>query len=227
MSETLIEPVGDDEILDADPDALQFSAIMTGDVFVSVSVAGDKAPITVMLAGHPCSIRQARGQLRPRLPCVRIVDYQHVPYRKWPTGHFNAFPISSDVGLGAVGADLQEWVTVDSAELTRERRKLTLTERGFVVLHQRIVCSLTRVVVDPLRIEEAAHHVLREAELERDWVEDLDGQAPINELIGEFADFMDRENRRERLKRRDGEGTVRREVRDHLRKIRSPSPDGE
>lgn len=221
MTTSLIEPSGDDEILDADPDALRFSAIMTGDVFASVSVAGERDPITVMVAGHPCTIRGAHGALRPRVACVRVVDYQRVPYRVWPTGHRNVFPIAASVGLGDVAADLQEWVTVDSAELRRDDRKLTLTERGFVVLHQRIVASLTRVIVDAVKIERAAHHVLREAELERDWVEELDETKPIDDLVADFAAFMDAEDRRERLKRPELESEVRKEVRTHLRELRS------
>jgi hypothetical protein len=218
---TLIEPCGDDEIVDADPEALRFSAIMTGDVFESVSLVGQPDPITVMVAGHPCTIRGAHGALRPRVACVRVVEYQHVPYRVWPTGHRNVFPLPASVGLGNVAADLQEWVTVDSTELQRANRKLTLTERGFVVLHQRIVSSLTRVIVDPVEIERAAHHVLREAELERDWLEELDGTKPIDEIVADFALFMDGDERRERLKRPELESAVRKEVRTHLRELRS------
>ena len=217
MTGALIEPSGDDEILDADPEALRFSAIMTGDVFESVAVIGEVQPITVMIAGHPCTIRGAGGALRPRVTCVRVVDYQSVPYRAWPNGHRNAFPIAASVGLGLVAADLQEWITVDSVELRRVNRKLTLTERGFVVLHQRIVASLTRVVVDPVEIERAAHHVLREAELERDWVEELDETKPIDDLIADFATFMDDKQRRELLKDPSTESAVRKELRSQLR----------
>jgi hypothetical protein len=218
---TLIEPSGDDEILDADREALRFSAIMTGDVFQSVSLGGKPDPITVMVAGHPCTIRGAHGALRPRVVCVRVFDYQHVPYRIWPTGHRNVFPIAASVGLGSVAADLQEWVTVDSTELRRADRKLTLTERGFVVLHQRVVASLTRVIVDPVEIERAAHHVLREAELERDWVEELDGTKPIEDLVADFAAFMDGNGRRDRLKAPELESAVRKEVRTQLGELRS------
>lgn len=221
MTANLIEPTGDDEILDADPDALKFNAIMTGDVFASVAMAGEAEPATVMVAGHPCTIRGAHGALRPRVACVRVVTYHRVPYRVWPTGHRNVFPIAGSAGLGEVAADLQEWVTVDSSELTRTNRRLTLTERGFVVLHQRIVASLTRVVVDPILVEAAAHHVLREAELERDWVQELDATAAVEDLVAGFAAFMDDADRRERLKRPELESAVRKELRAHLRELTS------
>lgn len=156
MSGGLIEPEGDDEILDFEPEALQFNAVMTGDLFESVAVAGEPQPAPVVVAGHPCTIRGASGRLRPRVACIRVGDHQAVPYRRWPAGHFGVFPISRAVGLGQVAADLQEWVTVDSSQLRREKRRLTLTERGVVILQQRVVHALTRVIVDPILLEQAS-----------------------------------------------------------------------
>lgn len=221
MSTGLIEPEGDDEILDFEPEALRFNAVMTGDVFEAVSVVGEPQPLTVMVAGHPCTIRGAGGQLRPRVACVRVTPHQAVPYRAWPTRFFNVFPVPEPVGLSTVAADLMEWITVDGSELRRDRRKLTLSERGIVVLQQRIVFSLTRVAVDPIRIEEASRHVVREAELERDWVEDLDATKPLEELVADFAAFMDAEGRREGLKDPTTEAVVRRAVRTRIRELRS------
>lgn len=220
MSGGLIEPEGDDEILDFEPEALQFNAVMTGDLFESVAVAGEPQPAPVVVAGHPCTIRGASGRLRPRVACIRVGDHQAVPYRHWPAGHFGVFPISRAVGLGQVAADLQEWVTVDSSQLRREKRRLTLTERGVVILQQRVVHALTRVIVDPILLEQASRHVLREAELERDWVEGLEGLKSLDDLVADFASFMDRDSRREQLKNGAGEAAVRREVRAELKRLR-------
>lgn len=219
MSGGLIEPEDDDEILDFDPEALRFNAVMTGDVFKDVAVLSEPALLTVMVSGHPCTIRGASGQLRPRVACVRIIEHQTVPYRAWPTGYGNVFPISRAVGLGDVAADLQEWITVDSDELRRDDRRLTLTERGVVALQQRIVHSLTRVAVDPVSIEQASHHVLREAELERDWVEELDGTKTMEELIADFSAFMDDGDRRSALKELASEAVVRKAVRARIREL--------
>ena len=219
MSTGLIEPESDDEILDFQSEALRFNAVMTGDVFEAVAVTGEPAPIAVMVAGHPCTIRGAHGELRPRVACVRVNQHQAVPYRVWPSQYTNVFPIAASVGIGLVAANLMEWVTVDGGELRRTSRKLTLSERGIVALQQRIVHSLTRVVVDPILIEEASHHIVREAGLERDWVEDLDGTKPLDGLVADFATFMDEAGRRDALKDPTTEMAVRRAVRARIREL--------
>ena len=213
----LIEPSGDDEIFDSDPEALRFAAIMTGDLFSGVRVIGARSPLTVMIAGHPCTIRGAEGTLQPRVVWVTVKEHQRVPYRKWPQGYYNVFPI----GCGQDGvnraADLQEWVTVDSAQLDRTRRELTLTDYGIVALQQRIVHSLTRVVVEKGVLYESMRPILREAELERDWVEARSQTQKIDESTREFARFMDEADRRRRLRDESHESAVRSEVRSRLR----------
>lgn len=82
MTDSLIEPTSDDEILDADPDALQFNAVITGDVFASVAVGGEPAPATVMVAGHPCTIRGAHGAFDHALHA-----YASLTTSAFPTGY--------------------------------------------------------------------------------------------------------------------------------------------
>jgi hypothetical protein len=212
VSAGLIQPEDDDEILDADPDALRFNAVMTGDVFVEVATAGSPQPATVMVAGHPCTIRGHDGALQPRIACVRVVSFQAVPYRRWPTGFFNHFPLPAAAGVDTPAADLQEWVTVDNAELRRERRRLTLTEWGVIVMQQRLIHCLTRFVAPPNALEDAARPVLREAELERDWVEGLEGTTSLDQRLTDFNKFMGEADRRARLRDRAKESAVRREV---------------
>jgi hypothetical protein len=221
VSAGLIEPEDDDEILDVDPDALSFNAVMTGDVFEDVTVAGLDEPGVVMIAGHPCTIRGRNGALQPRIACVRVVSFQAVPYRRWPAGFFNHFPLPDVSGAGTQAADLQEWLTVDSAQLDRGHRRLTLTEWGVIVMQQRIIHSLTRFVVPPTALEEAARPVLREAELERDWVETLDGIGSLEQRITDFNAFMGEADRRTRLRDRTKESTMRREVAAEIRARRS------
>lgn len=81
---------------------------------------------------------------------------------------------------------------VPREELMRSRRKVVLTQnRGILILQQRFVHSLTRVVVglDTLLQEEA--HVLEEASLEEDWLTDLCEESTLDEGIKRFAEFMD------------------------------------
>ncbi len=218
MSDRLIEPENDESILDWDEEALRLNAVMTGDVFQHVLMGGE--PTTVMVAGHPCTIRGGDARLLPRVPCVRVVEHQQVPYRRWPTGHWNHFPLSPAVGLGDVAASLLDWATVDGTELTRERRRLTLAEFGVVVFQQRLIHSLTRFAPPRPELEESMRHVLREAELERDWVTDLEGRSNLDELIADFDAFMRNASRRERLKDRAMESAIRRELNAELRRRR-------
>lgn len=211
----LIAPEGDDEILDFDEDALRLKPVMTGDVFTGVSVVGEPSPITVMVAGHPCTIRRG-AQLKPRIPCVRVLEHQWVPYHAWPRQSPGCFPISEAVGIGrGQCATLDDWATADTQELTRDRRRLTLQDRGILVFQQRLIHSLSRFVTPVDVLLETSRHVLAEAELEYDWVFERDGTAPLDELIAAFADFMDAEGRRAAL-RTDGR-RVRREARAELR----------
>lgn len=218
MSLGLIEPENDEAILDWDEDALRLSAVMTGDVFRDVRVEGASA--TVMVAGHPCTIRGGDARLLARVPCIRVVDRPFVPYRRWSSGHWNHFPLSPTVGLGDVAASLLDWTTVDGAELTRARRCLTLTELGVVVFQQRLIHSLTRFAPPKPELEESMRHVLREAEFERDWVTDLEGQAGLDALIADFDAFMRDAQRRERLRDRAKESAIRREIHAELRSRR-------
>lgn len=212
----LVAPEDDDGILEFDEDALRLKPVMTGDLFTGVAAAGEESPIDVMVAGHPCTIR--RGvELKPRVPCIRVVEHEWVPYRAWPRHSHACFPISEAVGIGQgrCGA-LDDWVTVGAAELARERRRLTLQDRGILVFQQRLIHSLSRFVTPIDALDEASRHVLAEAELEYDWVFDLDGRAPLDALIADFAGFMEADQRRAAL--RTDERRVRAEVRAELRR---------
>lgn len=212
----LIEPERDEEILDWDEESLRLNAVMTGDVFADVLV--ESASATLMVAGHPCTIRGGNARLLSRIPCIRIVERQWLPYNRWPTGHWNYFPIAPAAGLGTVAASLLDWVTVDGDSLVRERRRMTLTEYGVVVFQQRLVHALTRFALPKPELEEAMRAVLREAEFERDWVTALEEQADWDTLIADFDGFMRDENRRERLKDRSLESAIRRELNAELRR---------
>jgi len=119
------------------------------------------------------------------------------------------------MGRGRCGT-LDEWVTVSSAELTRERRRLTLQDRGILVFQQRLIHALSRFVAPIDALLEASRHVLVEAELDYDWVFELDGTAPLEALVLDFAAFMNAEGRRGAL--RTDERRVRSEIRNELRR---------
>lgn len=132
------------------------------------------------------SRRRSSAPHRLRSRC----ELQAVPYRRWPTGFFNHFPLPGFAEAGTQAADLQGWLTVENSELCRDRRRLTLTEWGVIVMQQRLIRSLTRFVAPTSALEEAVRPVLREAELERDWVEGLDCTASLEQRVADFSVFM-------------------------------------
>jgi hypothetical protein len=202
----LIAPEADEEILDLDAEALALKPVMTGDVFCNVRVPGEPEPIDVMVAGHPCTIRRG-AELVERVPCVRLVDHQWVPYESWPDRDKNRFPISPAAALGGGRcAAFWEWIAVPRSELLRARRRLTLQDHGIYIFLQRLIYSFSRFAPPLTVLKEASGHVLAEAELEYSWVMELfDAEDPdgpeLQELVLAFGEFMDAENRREGLRR--------------------------
>lgn len=189
----LEEPEGDDDLYVRGDDLSPFRPILTGDVFTDVPLSDHDEPQTVMLIGHPCTMRGRSGQLRSRLPAALVLPFGGLAYAKWPRGHYSHFPLLGGQGLAeSMSAHLDDWAMVPREELMRSRRKVVLTQnRGILILQQRFVHSLTRVVVglDTLLQEEA--HVLEEASLEEDWLTDLCEESTLDEEIKRFAKFMD------------------------------------
>lgn len=197
--------------------------VMSGDVFIGVDVgAHDHEQGLVLVVAHPCSMRGARGRLRPRLTVAPIRPYAAVPFENWATGHNNVFPLPELLGEDDEprAASLLELATAASAELLRDRRVASLTTRGVLLLQQRLVFSLTRVLVGLEHFEEQSAHILLEAELEDEWVDALTddgtGEAEMSEQSAAFAAFMDDGHRDLLLdpeRRTDVARTVRAEIR--------------
>jgi hypothetical protein len=184
---------------DLEPEALAFKPVMTGDAFVGLRVPDEPDPMDVMVAGHPCTIRRG-ATLVERVPCVRLVEHQWVPYERWPDYDQNHFPIPAvaDIGQGRCAA-LWEWTAVPRDELLRGRRRVTLQDQGIYIFLQRLIHSLSRFAPPVTALKEASAHVLAEAELEYSWVmELLDGDPDsthLTQLVSEFDAFMTAENR--------------------------------
>jgi hypothetical protein len=114
---------------------------------------------------------------------------------------------------------LLELTAVPSERLDRAQRILALKDRGIHVLQQRLVYSLTRVEVGLEKLHEQTAHVLLEAELEEEWVDELATDAEPDRLTAEleaFTQLMD-EGHRDALKdptrRSDTVRLVRAEIR--------------
>jgi hypothetical protein len=145
-----------------------------------------------------------------------IVAYQEVPLEQWTTGgHARVFSLpESQLLSSSCAARFDEVGMVESIELTPERRRLCLSERGILLLLQRLVYSLSRADIAIEVFDMAVGHVLAEAELLQEWNETLipSRTEPADALVpaltteaAAFDEFMEKET---------GAGTLRSLLRD-------------
>jgi hypothetical protein len=190
--------------------------LLTGDVLADVDI-GVEHDGHIMIVAHPCSMRGAGGQLRPRVAAAPIRAHQELPLQEWATGHFNVFPLPElfDPPRAAV---LLELGTAKREDLHGAERVACLSDHGLYVFQQRFVHSLTRVVVGTEHFEAATGHVLAEAELEEEWVDrlaDLDQLDSIAEQVAAFQGYLSADMRND-LRVPDHRAGVRRAVRQEI-----------
>lgn len=194
-TEQLTEPADDEEIyLARGEEVLASRPFMQGDIFSAVSVPGYDDPIDIALLGHPCSMRGAGGKLKPRLPAALVKSYAYLPPNKWSEGHYNVFPLPALHGAdGHAAVSFEEIFSISSEQLDPDKRIAVLSSRGVYIFQQRHVNSLTRVTVPLVALQEGCEHVLEEANLMEEWVDDLADQNPesIAAEVEAFTTFMD------------------------------------
>jgi len=208
----LTAPRGVDELYLARHDEVSLARpLMPGDVLAGVCGAHG------MIVAHPCAMRGGGGRLRPRVAVAPVIAYQRVPLLAWPNGHYNVFPLP-DLLPEPCAAQLLELDSATREELHAAERVATLSDYGVYVLQQRFVFCITRVVVGLDRLEEVSGHVLAEAELEEEWVDELtDGDDPsaMSEERAAFQTFLDGELRaslQQPVRRSEVRRTVRAEI---------------
>jgi hypothetical protein len=180
----LTAPRGVDELYLARHDEVSPARpLMPGDVLAGVG--GSHA----MIVAHPCSMRGSGGRLRPRVAVAPVSDYQRLPLSAWPSGHFNVFPLP-ELLPEPCAAKLLELSSATREELEAAERVATLSDYGVYVFQQRFVFCLTRVVVGLDRLEEVSGHLLAEAELEEEWVDELTGGSDSTARSAQRAAFQ-------------------------------------
>lgn len=232
--EALVSPRSQAEIIENDAEALFLKPYMTGDVFADIpdpdapkDDAGRK--ITVAIVGHPCVIRQSGGRLARRVPCCLVgVNTNPIEFAEWPERQFDLFPLGELHGSGEhVAVRLAEFRPIRDNQLSRDRRIAALTPRGIYVFQQRFAHSLTRVGFQLQAFEEGSKHIVEEAELEAEWVEELArddrDEKRIADHVRAFHKFLDvevdGEQRRAALKRQGGQSALRKELRAELKRV--------
>jgi hypothetical protein len=154
-----------------------------GDVFDGVVLPGfDEGPGLAMIVDHPCSMRRG-AELRERVQMIRVMESRELPKKGWPTkGMYRLMPLPGLLPSGRYAAFFDETGMVQRGALTPERRIACLSEYGVLVLQQRFVHHLTRVVMRLRTLREASITILEEVDLQEDWGAELLASAEGNSL---------------------------------------------
>lgn len=131
---------------------------------------------------------------------AEIAPHQKVPARKWPTDYSDFFPLPELEGAGQpVSVYFHHLHSVDTQQLEQCERVAVLTAYGQMVLLQRCIHHLARLVVDPQELTELIAPVQDELSLQMDWVEaGLDASQvrsderaeQLTQLAGNFQAFL-------------------------------------
>ncbi len=186
------------EYRQSDEPAPDTRPLAQGDVLRSVALPNGDVLDLAMIVAHPCSMRQG-GKLRERLVVAEVAAHQNVPARKWPTGFFDFFPLPElDDSGQPVSVYFHSLHSVVTQQLESCERVAVLTEYGQMVLLQRWIYHMARLVVDPQELTELIVPVQDELSMQMDWVEaGLDASLTGDEraerlaqLGGEFQAFL-------------------------------------
>ena len=162
---------------------------------------------------------------------VPVTEYQEIPLVHWPTGHFSVMPLPEfdSGGMARAAARFDEVGMIATVELTTDRRVAYLSERGILILLQRLIYRQSRADISIETLGLACAPVLAEAELLEEWNESLvpvGGSDPATLLAhaaSEFDAFLsttspEGDTLRELLKDQYRRPNIRRVVRDEIRR---------
>jgi hypothetical protein len=174
----LDRPASADELyLDRGQPVEPWRPIMQGDVFQDVPLPGVEDFSHVLVSTHACTMRGARGALKPKLKAIPVVPtQQQIRLEEWPTRHFRVFPLhrlDENDPAQLYLARLDEVGMVASDDLDLDLRVACLSEQGLWLFQQRLVACDTRTRVKLDTLEDASRQVLEEAELLERWSETL------------------------------------------------------
>ncbi len=240
-TDDLGKPPGLDEIYRARGDEVEIHRPrLQGDVSRGIALPGldddddDDEHSLALIVDHPCSMRSG-VQLRERVQMVRVRPKPDLPKDKWPTGHYCLFPLPELIpgDKRRYAAFFDEVAMVPHQALQSEGRIACLSELGILLLQQRLVHHLTRVIVRPETLREASISILEEADLQEDWSATLAIPAGIETLADALAreeqafdEFLgqqhsaDGTSRREALKNTMLRSAVRRAVQKEINRRR-------
>ncbi len=151
-----------------------FRPVLTGDVFAEIAIPGLDGHELGMVISHPCNMREGAA-LKEKIQMLPIRPYQEITLEAWTTGgHARVFCLpESRLMDGPCAARFDETGMVASADLTPVRRRMCLSEKGILLLLQRMVFGQSRADIPLQKFDAVVGHVLAEADLLEEWNERL------------------------------------------------------
>lgn len=214
-----MDALGPDDLYEERNGVSYARPILQGDVFEGVIVPGlGDEPLTVQVVMHPCSMRRGT-ELVERVQVAPVESYQKVS--DW-NGHIRVMPLPDLRGDGKnYAAKFVDTTAVAASALTLDKRVASLTQRGVLVLQQRIVMDHARLDLDLGLFREQSAPVLAEAEMQETWIETaLQGSGMLNvdavaRASADFQSWLEEEGqkRRKELDNEANHASLRKAVR--------------
>jgi hypothetical protein len=167
-----MDPIEPEALYDERREVSWTRPFLQGDVFDDVVLPGfGDEPMKVQIVAHPCAMRTGPN-FTARITVAPVVGHQRVTGSGW-NRYLRLMPLAELAGDQHFATKFVDVTAAPAQLLTHERRIATLSNRGIYVLQQRLVKHYTRVEMplELLRRESAA--VLAEAELQRDWLDEV------------------------------------------------------
>ncbi len=239
-----LEAPGTDEIPDWDSlyrargaEVVAHRPFFTGDVFSGVRIAGERDSRNVIILQHPCAIRTGGVKLVGKLVMAEVRPLSPlIPPSNWTTGHYRCMPLPLlivDDKRPDHSARFDAPHLATPEQLQEASRIACLSQKGVNLLLQRWVHHNSRVVVPTYQYQTMTAAQYEEADMIEDWCADRadDGIEASDALleVDEWLSVKDTQggSRRDALKDEQQRSTLRRDLRAHLRWVRSAPTEGQ
>lgn len=146
--------------------------INQGDIFAGIEIPSlAPEPLVVQVVMHPCSLRKG-AVLRERITVAPVRPLgENVSDRTWKRRHLNSMLLPDLFEDGTTyHADLRDVAPARTDQLHLPRRISALSNRGILLLQQRLVYAQTRLALPLSDFQAVSKPVLTELEMQESWV---------------------------------------------------------
>lgn len=209
-------------------DVVMQRPIFTGDVFFGVVVVGEDQPKNVIVLQHPCVIR--RGvELTPKLLVAGLAQAPPLVPSEWAGGFYRQLPLADlvpDSKWKDFAAFFDRHHLVARTDLTLDKRVASMSQRGVNLLMQRWVHHNSRVIVPTQDYQTATSAQFEEADFIEEWcIDRKDDGIALDKANMEVDTWLTGgrtdDSPRRRLEDPQQRSAIRREIRAHLKSLRS------